>query len=169
MNFCDKGDARQSTKLNQAWGGDTPGQQFTSDCHQAPAPSPASSPEKFPAQLPVPTIAAGIGSYLDPAVLPVFQVRLILTGTAPISSILATFCSPWVRAVRECMPVLFDLLREEADPAVRVVLGDLVFVLFPSLYEWQWPHGEISNECHAGRRRLPLDGYSGRRGQSSSR
>ena len=26
------------------------------------------------------------------------------------------------------MPVLFDLLREEADPAVRVVLGHFVFV-----------------------------------------
>ena len=35
---------------------------------------------------------------------------------------------PRVQAVRECMPVLFDLLREEADPAVRVVLGHFVFV-----------------------------------------
>jgi Fic family protein len=31
-------------------------------------------------------------------------------------------------AVRELMPVFFDLLREEAEPAVRVVLGHFVFV-----------------------------------------
>ena len=35
---------------------------------------------------------------------------------------------PRVQAVRECMPVLFDLLREEPDPAVRVVLGHFIFV-----------------------------------------
>jgi hypothetical protein len=35
---------------------------------------------------------------------------------------------PRVQAVRECMPVLFDLLREEPDPAVRVVLGHFVCV-----------------------------------------
>lgn len=31
-------------------------------------------------------------------------------------------------AVRDAMPVFFDLLREETDPAVRVVLGHFVFV-----------------------------------------
>lgn len=31
-------------------------------------------------------------------------------------------------AVRDAMPALFDLLREETDPAVRVVLGHFVFV-----------------------------------------
>jgi len=35
---------------------------------------------------------------------------------------------PRVRAVRECMPVFFDLLRDETDPAVRVILGHFVFV-----------------------------------------
>ncbi|WP_407349873.1 Fic family protein [Congregibacter variabilis] len=35
---------------------------------------------------------------------------------------------PRVQAVRECMPVFFDLLRGETDPAVRVVLGHFVFV-----------------------------------------
>ncbi len=35
---------------------------------------------------------------------------------------------PRVQAVRECMPVFFDLLREETDPAVRVILGHFVFV-----------------------------------------
>ena len=31
-------------------------------------------------------------------------------------------------AVRDAMPAFFDLLREEAHPAVRVVLGHFVFV-----------------------------------------
>jgi len=35
---------------------------------------------------------------------------------------------PRVQAVRECMPVFFDLLREEENPAVRVILGHFVFV-----------------------------------------
>ncbi|MBR9910039.1 MAG: hypothetical protein GYB33_06765 [Gammaproteobacteria bacterium] len=33
-----------------------------------------------------------------------------------------------VQAVRESMPVFFDLLRQETDPAVRVILGHVVFV-----------------------------------------
>jgi len=33
-----------------------------------------------------------------------------------------------VEAVRDCMPVFFDLLKEEANPAVRVVLGHFIFV-----------------------------------------
>jgi fido (protein-threonine AMPylation protein) len=35
---------------------------------------------------------------------------------------------PRHEAVRDCMPVFFDLLREEAEPAVRVVLGHFMFV-----------------------------------------
>ncbi|MCK4507179.1 MAG: Fic family protein, partial [Desulfuromonadales bacterium] len=35
---------------------------------------------------------------------------------------------PSREAVRELMPAFFDLLREEDDPAVRVVLGHFVFV-----------------------------------------
>ena len=31
-------------------------------------------------------------------------------------------------AVRECMPALFELLRSESEPSVRVVLGHFVFV-----------------------------------------
>ena len=31
-------------------------------------------------------------------------------------------------AVRDCMPAFFDLLREETNPAVRVVLGHFIFV-----------------------------------------
>ena len=35
---------------------------------------------------------------------------------------------PRHEAVRDCMPVFFDLLREETDPAVRIVLGHFVLV-----------------------------------------
>ena len=31
-------------------------------------------------------------------------------------------------AVRDAMPAFFDLLREEPNPAVRVVLGHFIFV-----------------------------------------
>ena len=31
-------------------------------------------------------------------------------------------------AVRDCMPALFDLLKAESEPAVRVVLGHFIFV-----------------------------------------
>ncbi len=33
------------------------------------------------------------------------------------------------RSVRDCMPVFFDLLRAEENPAVRIVLGHFIFVL----------------------------------------
>ena len=33
-----------------------------------------------------------------------------------------------VEAVRECMPVFFELLREEKDPGARVILGHFIFV-----------------------------------------
>jgi hypothetical protein len=35
---------------------------------------------------------------------------------------------PRHEAVRDCMPAFFDLLREEPEPAVRVVLGHFIFV-----------------------------------------
>ena len=35
---------------------------------------------------------------------------------------------PRHEAVRDCMPVFFDLLREEPEPSVCVVLGHFVFV-----------------------------------------
>jgi len=35
---------------------------------------------------------------------------------------------PRHEAVRDCMPVFFDLLREEPEPSVRVVLGHFLFV-----------------------------------------
>lgn len=33
-----------------------------------------------------------------------------------------------VEAVRDCMPVFFELLKQETDPAVRIVLGHFIFV-----------------------------------------
>lgn len=33
-----------------------------------------------------------------------------------------------VEAVRDCMPIFFDLLEEENDPATRIVLGHFIFV-----------------------------------------
>ncbi len=38
------------------------------------------------------------------------------------------YVPPRHEAVRDCMPTFFDLLREEPEPAVRVVLGHFVFV-----------------------------------------
>lgn len=35
---------------------------------------------------------------------------------------------PKREAVRDCMPVFFDLLCEEEEPGVRVVLGHFIFV-----------------------------------------
>ena len=35
---------------------------------------------------------------------------------------------PRFEAVRDCMPALFDLLKEEPEPSVRVVLGHFIFV-----------------------------------------
>jgi Fic family protein len=37
-------------------------------------------------------------------------------------------CLRRAEAVRDCMPVLFELLAAEAEPAVRVVLGHFMFV-----------------------------------------
>ena len=61
------------------------------------------------------------------------------------------------------MPAFFDLLREETDPAVRVVRSGAFCVrLHPSLYGRQWPDGEISDEHDDGVGRISLDGDTGR-------
>ena len=65
-----------------------------------------------------PSVAAGI---LKPADLAGYR-----TGQVYIRNSLHTPLR--VQAVRDCMPVFFDLLREESDPAVRVVLGHFIFV-----------------------------------------
>ena len=48
--------------------------------------------------------------------------------TGPVYIRRSMHVPPSREAVRDCMPALFDLLKEEAEPSVRVVLGHFVFV-----------------------------------------
>lgn len=48
--------------------------------------------------------------------------------TGPVYIRRSMHVPPPREAVRDCMPVLFDLLMSESEPAVRVVLGHFVFV-----------------------------------------
>lgn len=65
-----------------------------------------------------PSVTAGIISAVD------------LAGyrTGPVYIRRSMHVPPPREAVRDCMPVLFELLAAEAEPAVRVVLGHFVFV-----------------------------------------
>ncbi len=65
-----------------------------------------------------PSVAAGI---VEPADLAGYR-------TGPVFIRRSKHVPPPREAVRDCMPALFDLLRDEEDPAVRVVLGHFVFV-----------------------------------------
>ncbi len=65
-----------------------------------------------------PSVSAGI--------IPAARLAGYRSGQAYIRY--ATHVPPNHEAVRDLMPLLFDLLREETDPAVRVVLGHFVFV-----------------------------------------
>ena len=58
-------------------------------------------------------------------------------------------------AVRDAMPAFFDLLREEPQPAVRVVLGHLHLRLHPCLYGWQRPRRALPDEHDDGVGRIP--------------
>jgi hypothetical protein len=40
-----------------------------------------------------------------------------------------------VEAVRDCMPVFFELLQEEEDPAARIVLGHFIFVFIHPYFD----------------------------------
>ena len=65
-----------------------------------------------------PSVQAGI---LEPADLAGYRNdQVFIRGTQHVP--------PAKDAVRECMPVLFELLEAETDPAVRAVLGHFVFV-----------------------------------------
>lgn len=65
-----------------------------------------------------PSVTAGIVNTVD------------LAGyrTGPVFLRRSMHVPPPREAVRDCMPALFDLLKEEAEPSVRVVLGHFVFV-----------------------------------------
>ena len=65
-----------------------------------------------------PSVTAGIISAVD------------LAGyrSGPVFIRRSMHVPPPREAVRDCMPTLFDLLEEEANPSVRVVLGHFIFV-----------------------------------------
>ena len=65
-----------------------------------------------------PSVTAGIVETVD------------LAGyrTGPVFIRRSMHVPPPREAVRDCMPALFDLLQEEAEPPVRVVLGHFLFV-----------------------------------------
>ncbi len=65
-----------------------------------------------------PSVTAGIVDTVD------------LAGyrTGPVFIRRSMHVPPPREAVRDCMPALFDLLKEEAEPSVRVVLGHFIFV-----------------------------------------
>ncbi len=65
-----------------------------------------------------PSVTAGIVDTVD------------LAGyrTGPVFIRRSMHVPPPRKAVRDCMPALFDLLKEEAEPPVRVVLGHFIFV-----------------------------------------
>ena len=65
-----------------------------------------------------PSVTAGIVNAVD------------LAGyrTGPVYIRRSMHVPPPREAVRDCMPALFDLLREESEPAARIVLGQFVFV-----------------------------------------
>ena len=65
-----------------------------------------------------PSVAAGLLNPADLAGYRTGQVHIRRSMHVPMSR----------EAVRDCMPVFFDLLREETEPAARVVLGHFIFV-----------------------------------------
>ncbi len=65
-----------------------------------------------------PSVTAGILKASQLAGYRAFPVYIRQSQHVPMS----------VEAVRDCMPVFFDLLKAEQNPAVRVVLGHFIFV-----------------------------------------
>jgi Fic family protein len=65
-----------------------------------------------------PSVTAGLAR---PADLAGYRV-------APVYIQRSMHVPPGSHAVRDAMPAFFDLLREEAEPSVRVVLGHFLFV-----------------------------------------
>jgi hypothetical protein len=86
--------------------GDNPGAVVGDDHH------------KWYAELFGPYVTAGITSTVD------------LAGyrSGPVYIRRSMHVPPPREAIRDCMPVLFDLLHEETEPSVRIVLGHFIFV-----------------------------------------
>lgn len=63
-------------------------------------------------------------------------------------------------AVRDVMPILFELLEFEEHPGVS---GSRSFFLclYTPIYGRKWTYGTVSNECHVSLRGIPMDGDSG--------
>lgn len=77
-------------------------------------------------QMFAPGVAAGI---LRPADLAGYR-------NTPVYIRRSMHVPPSREAVRDAMPALFDLLREETEPSVRIVLGHFIFMYIQSLYRW---------------------------------
>ena len=68
-------------------------------------------------------------------------------------------------AVRDAMPAFFDLLREETEPAVRVVLGHFVFVYIHPYMDGNGRIGRFLMNVMMAVGRISLDGHTRRRPQ----
>jgi hypothetical protein len=61
---------------------------------------------------------------------------------------------PNSEAVRDAMPVFFEMPTQETGPSVRVVLGLFNFCLYPSPHGRQWPYRPVPCERGARGRRI---------------
>jgi Fic family protein len=70
------------------------------------------------------------GELFGPSVIAGIISRTDLAGyrSGPVHIRRSMHVPPPKEAVRDCMPAFFNLLREETEPAVRVVLGHFIFV-----------------------------------------
>ena len=70
------------------------------------------------------------GELFGPSVVAGIMEAVDLAGyrNGPVYIRRSMHVPPPREAVRDCMPAYFDLLKEEANPAVRVVLGHFIFV-----------------------------------------
>ena len=99
-----------------------------------------------------PCVAAGL---IEPGALAGYR-------NIPVYLRTSRYVPPRWEAVRDAMPVLFDLLEREAEPVGARRARSLAVRLYPSLPGRQRADGALSDECDAGFGRLSLDGHSGR-------
>ena len=102
---------------------------------------------KWYAELFGPSVTAGIVSVVD------------LAGyrSGPVYIRRSMHVPPPREAVRDCMPVLFDLLKEEPEPAVRVVLGHFIFGYIHPYVDGNGRMGRFLMNTMLGKRWLSLD------------
>ena len=68
---------------------------------------------------------------------------------------------PSREAVRDAMPVLFEMLADETEPSVRVVLGHFIFVYIHPDIDGNGRIGRFLMNVMPARRRLPMDRGAG--------